>query len=88
MAEKKEGKKIPCTNRGMARDYAISKVNGKDVSFAWENRNIRISTTKDDDTLVITNEKGTNGWLHSIMGGYIGHCIIKNYCIKRIGVSF
>ena len=81
MAEKKEGKKIPCTNRGMARDYAISKVNGQDVSFAWENRNIRISTTKDDDTLVITNEKGTNGWLHSIMGGYIGHCIIKNYLV-------
>lgn len=81
MAEKKEGKKIPCTNRGMARDYAISKVNGKDISFAWENRNIRISTTKDDDTLVITNEKGTNGWIQSVMGGYIGHCIIKNYLV-------
>lgn len=81
MAEKKEGKKIPCTNRGMARDYAISKVNGQDVSFAWENRNIRISTTKDDDTLVITNEKGINGWINSIIGGYVGHCIIKNYLV-------
>lgn len=81
MAEKKEGKKIPCTNRGMARDYAISKVNGQDISFAWENRNIRISTTKDDDTLVITNEKGINTFINSVNGGYIGHCIIKNYLV-------
>lgn len=81
MAEKKEGKKIPCTNRGMARDYAISKVNGQDVSFAWENRNIRISTTKDDDTLVITNEKGTAAYSYPIDGCYIGYCIIKNYLI-------
>lgn len=81
MAEKKEGKKIPCTNRGMARDYAISKVNGQDISFAWENRNIRISTTKDDNTLVITNEKGTTGYVAGVDKKYIGHCIIKNYLV-------
>ena len=43
-------------NKGMQRDYAM---NTASQEFAYENKNIRITTTGDESFLAITNEKST-----------------------------
>jgi hypothetical protein len=50
---------IDCTNLGMVRDTAISKVSGDKAEFAYDNRNIRITVNQDNTALSVTNEKGT-----------------------------
>jgi hypothetical protein len=50
---------IDCTNLGMVRDTAISKISGDKAEFAYDNRNIRITVNQDNTALSVTNEKGT-----------------------------
>lgn len=45
-----------CVNKGMQRDASIDKASQE---FAYENKNIRITTTGDNSFLSITNEKST-----------------------------
>ena len=45
-----------CVNKGMQRDYSMDKASQE---FAYENRNIRITTTGDNSFLSVTNEKST-----------------------------
>ena len=45
-----------CVNKGMQRDYSMDKASQE---FAYENRNIRITTTGNESFLSVTNEKGT-----------------------------
>lgn len=45
-----------CVNKGMQRDYSMDKVSQE---FAYENKNIRITTTGDNSFLSVTNEKST-----------------------------
>ena len=45
-----------CVNKGMQRDYSMDKASQE---FAYENRNIRITTTGNESFLSITNEKST-----------------------------
>lgn len=74
---------IDCTNLGMVRDTAISKVSGDKAEFAYDNRNIRITVNQDNTALSITNEKGTIEAL-SIEGTLIGQCILNNQLILFI----
>lgn len=45
-----------CVNKGMQRDYSMDKASQE---FAYENKNIRITTTGDNSFLSVTNEKST-----------------------------
>ena len=45
-----------CVNKGMQRDYSMDKASQE---FAYENRNIRITTTGNESFLSVTNEKST-----------------------------
>lgn len=45
-----------CVNKGMQRDYSMDK---SSQEFAYENRNIRITTTGNNSFLSVTNEKST-----------------------------
>ena len=45
-----------CVNKGMQRDASIDKASQE---FAYENKNIRITTTGDNSFLSVTNEKST-----------------------------
>lgn len=45
-----------CINKGMQRDYSMDK---SSQEFAYENKNIRITTTGDNTFLSVTNEKST-----------------------------
>ena len=70
-------------NRGMSRDFSISKIG---ESNAYENYNIRI-TARDHDTLLsVTNERGTksveitSGDMN-IYGELIGWNVLNNYLI-------
>lgn len=71
---------IDCTNLGMVRDTAISKVSGDKAEFAYDNRNIRITVNQDNTALSVTNEKGTERKL-SISGTLLGQCILNNQLI-------
>jgi hypothetical protein len=55
----KEANLIECSNLGMTRDKSISKLNGEQYEFAYDNHNIRITTHDGDTSLSVTNEKGT-----------------------------
>lgn len=52
-----EMKFAQCVNKGMQRDYSM---NTASQEFAYENKNIRITTTGNESFLSITNEKSTN----------------------------
>ena len=71
---------IDCTNLGMVRDTAISKVSGDKAEFAYDNRNIRITVNQDNTALSITNEKGTERKLF-FTGILLGSCILNNQLI-------
>ena len=45
-----------CVNKGMQRDYSMDKASQE---FAYENRNIRITTTGNESFLSVTNERST-----------------------------
>ena len=45
-----------CVNKGMQRDYSMDKASQE---FAYENRNIRITTNGNNSFLSVTNEKST-----------------------------
>ena len=45
-----------CVNKGMQRDYSMDK---SSQEFAYENRNIRITTTGNNSFLSVTNENST-----------------------------
>ena len=45
-----------CVNKGMQRDYSMDKASQE---FAYENRNIRITTTGNNSFLSVTNENST-----------------------------
>ena len=45
-----------CVNKGMQRDYSMDKASQE---FAYENKNIRITTTGNNSFLSVTNEKST-----------------------------
>lgn len=45
-----------CVNKGMQRDHSMDKASQE---FAYENRNIRITTTGNESFLSVTNEKST-----------------------------
>ena len=66
-----------CVNKGMQRDYSIDKASQE---FAYENKNIRITTTGDESFLSITNEKSTKK-IYTLNEDEIilGSCNIRNY---------
>ena len=45
-----------CVNKGMQRDYSMDKASQE---FAYENHNIRITTTGNESFLSVTNERST-----------------------------
>ena len=45
-----------CVNKGMQRDYSMDKASQE---FAYENKNIRITTTGNNSFLSVTNERST-----------------------------
>lgn len=51
-----EMKFAQCVNKGMQRDYAM---NTASQEFAYENKNIRITTSGNESFLAITNERST-----------------------------
>ena len=72
-------------NKGMLRDASISKVNNE---FAYENFNIRISPTGNEDgkretAFTVTNEKGTKKiTLNSLIDGeVIGWNVLNNHIV-------
>lgn len=68
-----------CVNKGMQRDYSIDKASQE---FAYENKNIRITTTGDESFLSITNEKSTKK-IYTLNEDEIilGSCNIRNYIV-------
>lgn len=72
-----EEKSVVLQNRGMWQDNAISK---SPEEFAYENNNIRITSTGDGTQLAVTNEK--DSWRSvSISGKYLGGCRIGDYYV-------
>lgn len=76
----KKAEIIQCGNIGMIRDKAISKLNGEQQEFAFDNHNIRITVNDTNTELTITNEKGTKH-LHNLQGAVLGTCVINNNLI-------
>jgi hypothetical protein len=76
-----------CVNKGMQRDYSMDKASQE---FAYENKNIRITTTGNNSFLSVTNEKSTkeitllfeDGVAEFVEGFIIlGSVTINNYLI-------
>ena len=63
--------------QGMQKDTSKSKLSKE---FAFDAKNIRITAREDNTLLTITNEKG-NKQLKSILGYYLGHCVLNNQLI-------
>lgn len=68
---------------GMNKDLSYSSFNPE---FSWDNKNIRLTARDGNDTLSITNEKGTllysitnEGNSSSIDGQSIGSCVLNDY---------
>lgn len=73
-----------CVNKGMQRDYSIDKASQE---FAYENKNIRITTTGSNSFLSISNEKSTtNITLNSVLPE--GIVILGNAVISDTLVLF
>ena len=72
-------KEIILINKGMRRDLSVSKA---EESSAYDNRNIRITTTDKDTLLSVTNERGNkvvDGMTFS--GVLIGHAVLNDYIV-------
>ena len=72
-----------CVNKGMQRDYSMDK---SSQEFAYENKNIRITTTGDNTFLSVTNEKSTTPVnieypAAGIKGTILGSVVIGDYLI-------
>ena len=71
-----------CVNKGMQRDYSMDKASQE---FAYENKNIRITTTGNNSFLSVTNEKSTEQVLNLSNSGEVplvlGTANIGNYII-------
>ena len=71
-----------CVNKGMQRDYSMDKASQE---FAYENKNIRITTTGNNSFLSVTNEKSTEQVLNLSNSGEVplvlGTASIGNYII-------
>ena len=64
--------------QGMRQDNHPIRQESK---YLWEAHNIRF-TARDDSTLLsMTNERGTKIVDRSIVGSYIGHCVVGNYLV-------
>lgn len=62
---------------GMQRDRSISKHDGQ---FLYDAHNIRFTPMYGDTLLSMTNEKGPL-YKESILGNYLGHCVINDYVV-------
>lgn len=74
-----------CINKGMQRDYSVDKASQE---FAYENKNIRITTTGKESFLTVTNEKSTelittyiDDKITNIEGTILGSCVLDNYLV-------
>lgn len=69
-----------CVNKGMQRDYSMDKASQE---FAYENRNIRITTNGNNSFLSVTNEKSTIECTldKSIEGVILGSATIGDYIV-------
>ena len=69
-----------CVNKGMQRDYSMDKASQE---FAYENRNIRITTNGDNSFLSVTNEKSTTECSldKTIEGVILGSATIGDYLV-------
>ena len=72
-----------CVNKGMQRDYSMDK---SSQEFAYENKNIRITTTGDNTFLSVANEKSTTPVnieypAAGIKGTILGSVVIGDYLI-------
>lgn len=64
--------------QGMRQDNHPIRQESK---YLWEAHNIRF-TARDNSTLLsMTNERGTKIVDRSIVGSYIGHCVVGNYLV-------
>lgn len=63
--------------QGMQKDTSKSKLSKE---FAFDAKNIRITAREDNTLLTITNEKG-NKQLKSVLGYYLGHCVLNNQLV-------
>lgn len=68
--------------KGMSQDLAESKFNPQ---FAFENKNLRITASKDSNTYVLTTERGnlelTPSGDVALFGSPLGQCVIDNKLI-------
>lgn len=71
-------KRAPFTIKGMSRDLAVSKFDSK---YAYENMNIRLTSSGDNELLVLTNEKGTADTGITVSGTVLGQCIINDILV-------
>ena len=72
-----EAQEVILQNKGMYQDSSISK---SSKEFAFENYGIRITGELDNTLLSVTNEKGPS-LVESIIGTYLGHCVLGKYLI-------
>ena len=71
-----------CVNKGMQRDYSMDKASQE---FAYENRNIRITTNGSNSFLSVTNEKST---IECTLDRYIEGVILGNATIGDYIILF
>lgn len=64
--------------QGMGRDKHPTMQN---AAFLWEAMNVRITRREGDTFLAITNEKGNSDTGISILGDYVGHCVVGKYLV-------
>ena len=72
--------------KGIQRDLSRSKFSPE---FAFDAQNIRLTAREGNTLLSVTNEKGTkecilknsNNEEVTIVGSYIGHCVLNNYLV-------
>lgn len=71
-----------CINKGMQRDYSMDK---SSQEFAYENKNIRITTTGNNTFLSVTNEKSTKQVTIenqlSIEGTVLGSVVLGDFLV-------
>ena len=72
---------INCINQGMNRDVGISQLSEKEANYAFENHNIRITAINDNTLYTITNEKGTKKEDITLLGTFLGSCVLNNFIV-------
>lgn len=82
-----EHKAVNFIIQGMQRDLNVARY---DQNFAYENMNIRLTAMDNKTLLAVTNERGNKKLLVededtkqniTILGNYVGHCIVGKYLI-------